>query len=55
MYNLRYSYILTFLLFQFIGEEAGYDGGHIVSHNMSGNVIYIIYIYIGYIVLYMLK
>ena len=38
MYNLRYSYILTFLLFQFIGQTLG-AGGSITSHSMSGNTI----------------
>ena len=38
MYNLKYSYILTFLLFQFIGQTLGY-GGSIQSHWMSGNTI----------------
>ena len=38
MYNLKYLYILTFLLFQFIGQTLGW-GGSISSHSMSGNTI----------------
>ena len=41
MSNLKYSYILTFLLFQFIGQTLGYwtGEGNITSHSMNGNTI----------------